>query len=377
MKIFIIFFFLITIFLKSEVSLFKNNTFKCDTTKFYMPIKVSSYDFKTGKIVCIQDTKVKSEKVRNSYISSSLGRSSHPKTALLYELNGYTTLTTNGIYRDSFDDASYAKIDDKVIIVSGSQKVGVWNSESIQMENLYQHNNHFMIGKVYPYKNKIFASGYSTLLIDSSKTCVMVNFESSKYEENTLEEVSFKGFYDISKFQKNYKIRDLIKTEEPFMKRHIEFLNTASIFANSNYALKKDNFFVINCFGAEILEYDYDLNILNKFGLDEIVKLRDIELGDLTDINQLKGNKRASSVTNFFHNDNNNTFIIQYKFSKFMQENGYPETEIFIFSIDKNKIIDRFPFKGDINGYDPTKNRISILNNIDDSTFEVEIYEIK
>ncbi|PID30020.1 MAG: hypothetical protein CR982_01720 [Candidatus Cloacimonadota bacterium] len=357
--------------------------FKVDTIKYSLPVKTSAFDFKKKQVIVTLSDKNGKVSNSNGYSYNFLDKKNLKKAILLFDCENRTEpkrFGTTGNSREAFGKTHSLQFNDDKIISFQFNKIGVWNSNST-LEKLFETELSFSGDKFIIKNNTVYGSGSYPLLIDSVKSCIKLDFEKSKYEEGTYDISSSKAFDDISDFEKRYRLDRLFIKDDETSNNADKYFSESVLSGTSLLFPIENSFFILNNSGKAILEMDYNLNTINSYPINELIKRRDLELDKIT-LNDIKNDfnspmLRISRLLNFFYNQYKEEFYIQIDNSKFMMGKGLPDKEIWVYSIERKKVIKKIPFDRRINGFDPKTNRISCIRDIDDQNFEVQIYEIK
>ncbi|PIE77671.1 MAG: hypothetical protein CSA15_11660 [Candidatus Delongbacteria bacterium] len=374
-KIFLILIFLIVSYGQPVLVLKKK--FSIDTTKYRGPVYGSSFDFDNNSIVVIVEDKYPKKKVENNYLEMVSKKGLVKKTVLLFDsVKTVKRYGSSGNSRDSFEKATFVNLEKGELIVATPRKIGKWKINSKDKCEIFELKS----GLSYPHlvlkDRKVYGSNSEENIVGNSKSYLELNFEPSKYEENCFEEISREGFYDISDIKERLNFSRFYNKQLP-MESFFEFLGISPIYGFSLFYFEKEFFYIMNSFGNEIVKMDFDHKVLDRFKIDTIRNLRDLELKNITK-KEFRGARRKSILLSFFYDKKRERFIIQFNNSKYLEDLGYPDKSIFIYSIKERGVVEEFSFNisGIINGFDPETGRVSVINQNSNDCFELEIYEL-
>ncbi len=262
------------------LSLKESYQFKLDTTKYAFPMGSSAFNFYKKKLVTtVLDKNTKTSNLNGYSLALSSGNKLE-KAILLFDCENRTEpkrFGTTGKSREAFGKTHSLQFNDDKIISFQVGKIGIWNKDAI-LEKIFEVEHSFTGNRFVIENNSIYGSSSWPLLLDSVKSCIKLDFEKSKYEEGTYDISYSKAFYDISDFEKRYKLDKLFIEDDETSNNINKYFCESVVPGTSTLSKGEDVFFLLNNSGKAILEMDYDLNIINSYPLNELVERRDIEL---------------------------------------------------------------------------------------------------
>ncbi|PID26415.1 MAG: hypothetical protein CR982_10405 [Candidatus Cloacimonadota bacterium] len=281
-----------------------------------------------------------------------------------------------------------------------NKKIEVYDTD-LRRHNIYSYrNNKYNIVKVIDLGD--YASGYSTylhngmvynsynyiFLRDSSLSAQVCEIEKDKYSEISYDTKNPTGLMSYLPYReftgyilknKDYKEKESLKKMYKDVETILEMETTIAMYAIDSFIFGEDFYYGINLFGTEIVEHNYNNKVVNRYSIDPIKKLREMEF-PITgkDLKELKSKfeKRDSRVHQAFFDSDENNILLIFEAGKLLQNKGVAKHKLFIFSLDKKKVIGEISIEFTPIGYDSNSNTLAGLKYINEKEFILEKYHL-